>query len=52
MKANELMIGDWVCVTKDFTRSAEVNNMIIFPSDWERRWPEFASGVKSYTEVS
>lgn len=31
-----------------FTNSAEVNNMIIFPSDWERRWPEFASGVKSY----
>ena len=31
-----------------FTRSAEVNNMIIFPSDWERRWPEFASSVKSF----
>jgi len=31
-----------------FQRSAEVNNMIIFPSNWERRWPEFASGVKSY----
>lgn len=31
-----------------FTRSAEVNNMIIFPSDWERRWPEFAAQIKSY----
>lgn len=31
-----------------FTRSAEVNNMMVFPSDWERRWPEFASSVKSY----
>lgn len=31
-----------------FQRSAEVNNMIIFPSNWERKWPEFASGVKSY----
>ena len=31
-----------------FSRSAEVNNMLVFPSDWERRWPEFASSVKSY----
>lgn len=31
-----------------FSRSAEVNNMIIFPTGWERRWPEFASSVKSY----
>ena len=31
-----------------FTKSNEVNNMIIFPSDWERRWPEFARDVKSY----
>lgn len=31
-----------------FTQSAEVNNMIIFPSDWERRWPEFATQIKSY----
>lgn len=31
-----------------FTRACEVNNMIVFPSDWERRWPEFASSVKSY----
>lgn len=31
-----------------FTRSAEVNNLIIFPSNWEQRWPEFARDVKSY----
>ena len=31
-----------------FTQSAEVNNMFIFPKDWERKWPEFASAVKSY----
>ena len=31
-----------------FSHSAEVNNMIIFPADWERRWPEFAASVKGY----
>ena len=31
-----------------FTRSAEVNNMIIFPADWQTRWPEFARDVKGY----
>ena len=31
-----------------FTQSAEVNNMFVFPHDWERRWPEFATDVKSY----
>lgn len=31
-----------------FTRSAEVNNMIVFPKDWVTRWPEFARDVKSY----
>lgn len=31
-----------------FSRSAEVNNMIIFPEGWERRWAEFATAVKSY----
>ena len=31
-----------------YTNSPEVNNMIVFPSDWEHRWPEFANGVKSY----
>lgn len=31
-----------------FTHSNDVNNMLIFPSDWERRWPEFARAVKSY----
>lgn len=31
-----------------FTKSADVNNITIFPSDWERRWPEFAKQIKSY----
>lgn len=31
-----------------FTHSAEVNNMIVFPADWQTRWPEFARDVKSY----
>ena len=31
-----------------FTMSGEVNNMIVFPSNWEKRWPEFAHHVKSF----
>lgn len=31
-----------------FTHSAEVQNLIFFPSDWEKRWPQFASALKSY----
>ena len=31
-----------------FSRAPEVNNLLIFPEDWERRWPEFASHIKSY----
>lgn len=31
-----------------FSYSNEVNNLIIFPKDWERRWPEFANNVKHY----
>ena len=31
-----------------FTKSADVNNMTFFPTDWERRWPEFARDIKSY----
>lgn len=31
-----------------FTRSAEVNNMIIFPVGWQRMWPEFAAQILSY----
>lgn len=31
-----------------FTKSADVNNMVFFPSDWEKRWPQFAKDVKSY----
>lgn len=31
-----------------FSKSAEVQNMIIFPVGWQRRWPEFARHVLNY----
>ena len=31
-----------------FTHSNDVNNMLVFPSDWERRWPEFAYCIRNY----
>lgn len=31
-----------------FTRSNEVNNRLVFPSNWEQLWPEFAHDLKSY----
>lgn len=31
-----------------FSQSAEVNNLMIFPHDWETRWAEFANSIKSY----
>jgi len=31
-----------------FSHSAEVQNLIYYPEDWEVRWPEFANAVKSY----
>ena len=31
-----------------FQNSAAVQNMTYFPSDWERRWPDFARHLKSY----
>lgn len=31
-----------------FTRSAEVNNLVLMPEDWERRWPEFARDILKY----
>ena len=31
-----------------FSHSAEVQNMIFFPSDWDRRWREFYNDVKSF----
>ena len=34
-----------------FSHSAEVQNLIYFPSDWERRWPQFAAAVKAYRKV-
>lgn len=34
--------------SKIYHRANEANNLIVFPSDWERRWPEFARDVKSF----
>lgn len=31
-----------------FSRSAEVMNMLYFPTDWQARWPEFSRDMKSY----
>ena len=31
-----------------FTKSAEVQNMIHFPTGWQKRWPEFATAVLGY----
>lgn len=31
-----------------FSHSAEVQNLIYYPEDWEVRWPEFANAVKGY----
>lgn len=31
-----------------YSHSAEVMNLIYFPADWEKRWPQFAKAVKSY----
>lgn len=31
-----------------FTHSNEVNNLMIFPHDWETRWSEFARAIKGY----
>lgn len=33
---------------KIFNYSNEVNNLVFFPENWERRWPEFARDLKSY----
>lgn len=31
-----------------FSKSADVNNMTIFPADWKRRWPEFYAAITKY----
>jgi predicted phage terminase large subunit-like protein len=41
-------------VNKDvriFSHSAEVQNLIYYPSDWEKRWPQFARAVKGYRKL-
>ena len=39
---------DSICATASPSWLAGNTLMVIFPSDWERRWPEFAASVKSY----
>ena len=34
-----------------FSHSAEVQNLIIFPSDWITRWPDFAAQVIGYMKT-
>lgn len=31
-----------------YTHSNDVSNMVFFPLDWERQWPELARALKSY----
>lgn len=31
-----------------YTKSADVQNLTYYPSDWENRWPEYARHIKSY----
>lgn len=31
-----------------FTNSAQVQNDVLFPEDWQRRWPKFYSAITSY----
>lgn len=31
-----------------FSHSAEVSNMILFPEDWDRRWPKFYKAISLY----
>ncbi|MCQ2105924.1 MAG: phage terminase large subunit [Fibrobacter sp.] len=34
-------------LSRIFSHSAEVQNLIYFPVDWESRWPKFANAMKS-----
>lgn len=31
-----------------FTKSADVNNMTFFPTNWDKRWPEFYQAIMGY----
>lgn len=31
-----------------FTRAADVQNMIYYPEEWEKMWPQFAKHIKGY----
>lgn len=34
-----------------FSRSSEVNNLCLMPTDWEHRWPKFATAIKGYRKA-
>lgn len=34
-----------------YTNAASVQNLVVFPTDWEARWPKFATHVKQYMAV-
>jgi predicted phage terminase large subunit-like protein len=53
MMGNHSTVISWFTQTQNkdvriFSKSNEVQNIIYFPEDWERRWPLFAKGVLSY----
>lgn len=31
-----------------FTHSADVQNMVFYPAEWEKQWPDFARAIKGY----
>lgn len=50
---NRATVVRWFTQTKNkevriFTHSAEVQNMIYFPTGWQHRWPEFATAIIGY----
>jgi predicted phage terminase large subunit-like protein len=50
---NTRTMFSWFHQTKNkqariFTQAADVQNMIYYPEDWEKRWPLFAKAVKNY----
>ena len=34
-----------------YSHSAKATNIVHFPTDWERRWPEFAGAIKGYRKA-
>ena len=38
-------------LTRIFTHSAEVQNIVFFPEDWDRRFPLFSQAMRAYRKV-